>query len=254
VVAPHPDDEVAGCGGTMMGHRDAGDSLCIAVVTDGSRSRALGFDAGTMAEQREREARAVAARLGARMRWMGLREGLWSDEDGHAAVARLVADIDPTVVYATSGIDFHPEHRRVARTLAAVFAESNIRPEVRIYAVQVPLTPLLTNMVHDVSNRETPIRFLIDCYASQTMSLMCSLRTRRYAGRFYRTGSAAEGFCAMPAERYMALNRRPPATFRPMAIRAWADPLAAAVGMEERLLWRRKLPGHSAAEASRKSV
>jgi LmbE family N-acetylglucosaminyl deacetylase len=255
VIAPHPDDEVAGCAGTLMRHREAGDSVCIAVMTDGCRSRALGFDATAMVDQREREARAVARSLGARLCWLGLREGVWSDEDGRAAIARVLADVNPTIVYATSNIDFHPEHRRVARGLAAVLAESDNPLEVRIYAVQVPLTPLLTNMIHDVSDFEIPIGRLIDCYASQTISLMFSLRARRYAACFYRTGRAAEGFCTMPAERYVALHRRPPAKFNPMGIRAWTDPLAVAVGARERLRWRRARPGsQSPAAASRKSV
>jgi LmbE family N-acetylglucosaminyl deacetylase len=210
-----------------------------AVVTDGSRSRAFGFDRTAIAEQRESEARAAAARIGAQWHCMGLREGDWSDQDGRAAIHRALANVDPTIVYAPSNIDFHPEHRRVAGMLAATLLESGLKPEVRIYAVQVPLTPLLTNMIHDVSDLETSIRSVFGCYASQQVSLLSSLRARRYAACFYRANKLAEGFCAMPTELYVALHSRPLARFRPMAIRAWTDPLSLAAGLGERLRWRR---------------
>jgi LmbE family N-acetylglucosaminyl deacetylase len=239
-IAPHPDDEAAGCAGTLIRHREAGDLVRAAVVTDGSRSRALGFDSSAMAEQREREASAAAARIGAQCHWMGLREGDWSDQDGRAAIHRALADVDPTIIYAPSNIDFHPEHRRVAQTLAATLSVSSLKPEVRIYAVQVPLTPLLTNMIHDVSDLETSIRLVFGCYASQQISLKSSFRARRYAARFYQVNGLAEGFCAMPAELYVALHKRPLATFKPMAIRAWTDPLTLAIGIGERLHWNRR--------------
>src|SRR5215831_18965255 len=35
VVAPHPDDEVLGCGGTMARHAAAGDEVHVVVVTRG---------------------------------------------------------------------------------------------------------------------------------------------------------------------------------------------------------------------------
>ena len=40
VVAPHPDDEALGCGGTIMRHIASGDSVAVLIVTDGRRSRA----------------------------------------------------------------------------------------------------------------------------------------------------------------------------------------------------------------------
>ena len=35
IVAPHPDDEVVGCGGSLVMHREAGDPVRVLVVTDG---------------------------------------------------------------------------------------------------------------------------------------------------------------------------------------------------------------------------
>jgi LmbE family N-acetylglucosaminyl deacetylase len=237
VIAPHPDDEAMGCAGTLVRHHQRGDSVRIVFITDGSQSRALGLDSASMRTHREKEATEAASRMGADYQWSGLREGDWSDQEGHAAIRRAFVEVDPTVVYAPSSIDYHPEHRRVARTLAAILAEWSPAPEVRIYAVQVPLTPLLTNLIHDVSDLEAAIRSVLVCYPTQRESVMLTLRLRRYAARFWGAASQVEGFCSMPAGMYASLLERPPTRFRPLWIRAWTDPLALIVGLGERRSW-----------------
>jgi LmbE family N-acetylglucosaminyl deacetylase len=239
VIAPHPDDEAVGCAGTLIRHHKSGDLVRITVMTDGSQSRAFGFDAASMRRLREAEAFRAAARMGASCDWVGLREGDWSDDNGRAAVLRVLRETDPTVIYAPSFIDYHPEHRRVAKTVAAVLADVDVALEVRMYAVQVPLTPLLTNLVHDVSDLEASIGSVFACYPSQRESLTPTLRLRRYAARFYGATTQVEGFCAIPAPAYASLHGRPPARFRSLAARAWMDPLAMLVGSAERIRWSR---------------
>jgi LmbE family N-acetylglucosaminyl deacetylase len=239
VVAPHPDDELAGCCGTLLRHRMSGDAVLVLFVTDGSRSRALPIDPFAMAQQRELESRAATQRLDAKREWLGLREGHWSDEAGRHALLEALRKMNPTVIYTPSHIDFHPEHRRVASALAEVLVKLDAKPSVRLYAVQVPLTPLLVNLVHDVSDLETGVRSTLSAYASQRRTLQCVFRSRRYAARFYGAPKEAEAFFAVSAELFALLHRRSPATFRPMGLRAWTDPLSLVRGAGERLRWRR---------------
>jgi hypothetical protein len=109
---------------------------------------------------------------------------------------------------------------------------------MRIYAIQVPLTPLLVNLAHDVSDLAEPIRRAAAAYATQRQSISHSLRLKRYAGRCYGAGALAEAFCSVSPQRYAAWHARPPATFRAIRPRAWADPLAALRGWRERAAWR----------------
>jgi LmbE family N-acetylglucosaminyl deacetylase len=241
VIATHPDDEAMGCAGTLIRHHRTGDLTSITFMTDGSRSGAFGFDAASMRRIREAEATRAAARMGASCDWVGLREGDWSDADGREAVLHALHRTDPTVVYAPSLIDYHPEHRRVAKMLAAILGQGSAAPEVRMYAVQVPLTPLLTNLVHDVSDLEREIWGVLACYPSQRESVMPMLRLRRYAARFYGTSKQAEAFCAIPASVYASLHERLPKTFRPLSGRAWTDPLAMVMGLAERIKWNSRV-------------
>ena len=239
VIAPHPDDEAIGCAGTLIRHHERGDFVRILFMTDGSRSRAFGFDADSMRRLREGEAARAAARMGADCSWVGLREGDWAEEEGRAAIERAFRETNPTVLYAPSLIDFHPEHCRIAKILGTSLGKAVAGPEVRIYAAQVPLTPQLTNLVHDVSDLEPAIRAVFASYPSQRESAEPMMRLRRYAARFYGAATQVEGFCAVPASTYASLQRRRPARFKALSGRPWADPLALIVGFAERTAWRR---------------
>ena len=239
VIAAHADDEAMGCAGTVIRHRAAGDLVHVAIVTDGARSRAHGIDGPSMRLIREKEAKRAAAQMGVPCDWIGLREGDWSDEEAKDAIRQRLREVAPTIIYAPSNIDYQTEHRRLACTIAALLADRAFAPEMRIYAVQVPLTPLLVNLVHDVSDLEPSIASVWRCYATQLESVSRTFRLRRYAARFYGAATQVEAFCALPAELYSSLHRRTPRRFRPLYIRAWLDPLAVIVGSVERLTWRK---------------
>ena len=246
VIAPHPDDEL-GCAGTLIRHRDAGDQVRIVTLTDGHLSRAYGFDGPSIAERRREEAVEAASRMGAELLWLGLPEGDWQPEAGEHALRRALVETAPSVVYAPSIVDYHPEHRRVARTLAAALRQA-APVEIRVYAIQVPLTPLLVNLVHDVSDLAPAIRRAYAAHASQRQTTANMMRLKRYAARLYGAPALAEAFCAMPSRLYADLQRTDAAPkFRGLYPRAWTDPLAALAGWRERIAWRRALRQSEAA-------
>ncbi|RMH16029.1 MAG: PIG-L family deacetylase [Acidobacteria bacterium] len=236
VVAPHPDDEVAGCGATLLAHRAAGDGVVVACLSDGRRSRALGLGPEAMAETRRKEAEAAAAVLGARLVWCGLREGEWRREEATAMVAELLRRLRPAVIYAPSAIDFHPEHRRAAQALAAALDDD--RAALRVYPVQVPLTPPVINLACPAGERAGGLAAALAAYRSQLGSLERCLRTRRYMARLYRRDRLLEVFWQLPAATYRRLH--PPGDapadppFRGLRYLALSDPLAFLAGRRAR--------------------
>lgn len=64
VFAPHPDDEVLGCGGTIALKALAGASLRVVVMTDGRTSHASFIDTSTLVDLRRTEAIDASTRLG----------------------------------------------------------------------------------------------------------------------------------------------------------------------------------------------
>ncbi|MEE8524823.1 MAG: PIG-L family deacetylase [Thermoanaerobaculia bacterium] len=244
VIAPHPDDEVAGCGGTICEHRRAGDRVTVACVTDGRRSTAFGLGPDEMAARRRQEAGEAAAVLDVDLEWLGLPEGEWRPEELVERLRALLAEIRPDIVYAPSRIDFHFEHERVARALASALVGGEPPWTVRVYAIQVPLTPVLTNVIVPVQGMRT-VEKALSCYRTQMGSLQCTLRPKRYAARLYDTEGPVEEFWELAPEEYRQLHLQPRKrplvkTFRGLRYDAASDPLAYLRGLKERWSLARK--------------
>ncbi|HET6319516.1 MAG TPA: PIG-L family deacetylase [Chloroflexota bacterium] len=238
VVAPHPDDEVCGCAGVIAQHVRAGDRICVVHVTDGRQSRALGLSSAAMAERRKEEAYACAQVLGVpAVEWLGEREGEWDARTVQGRLAAVLHAYAPQIIYAPSRIDFHPEHLRVAHALAQ--ALDNVQCVLRVYPVQVPLTPVLANCAADVTCVRDACTRAFETYASQRDSLMRCWRMRRYAARLYGCASLAEEFWQMSARAYQCLHQDEPQrwrtqSFRALRAHALGDPLAYVSGQRER--------------------
>ena len=233
VVAPHPDDEVAGVGGIVALHVRSGGPVTVVVCTDGSASRAVPGDATERAATRRAECEAAQRILGTRLVWLGVPETLHPDADDLAV--RLAPHVaGAAIVYAPSRADFHPGHRAVAAALARVVADDQ---EVRVFATSVPLGSLATH-VADVGEVDDVVRAAIAAYTSQERTLWCVSRQRRYVAALHGVGEAAEAIWSMSGARYKQLHDGDPAdwpdAFRGLRPHALTDPLAWWVGRHER--------------------
>ncbi len=237
-MAPHPDDESAGCAGALLEHRRVGDQVVIACVTDGRRSGALGLRPERMAAARFEEMKTAAEFLDSRLEWWGLPEMEWEDHELSDRLEALVARTNPDLVYVPSGIDFHPEHQRVARVLAQSLLRLTPTLRLRIYPIQVPLMPFPANVlvpIRDASSVEQAIR----CHRTQIGSLVPTLRRRRYAAALAGLPGLAEAYWELDAGEYARLHGTElssiePSTFRGLRYWAFSDPLAYLTGIKLR--------------------
>lgn len=241
IVAPHPDDEAVGCGGTLLMHVDCADTVCIVIATDGRQSTAV-LDPDQMAYRRRCEAMDATRLMQIeRLEWIGLAEGAWSVSTLKQHLGALIEAHQPDIIYAPSRIDFHPEHFQVAHSLALALADSGERrlraTRVRIYQIQVPLHPLLINLVADVTGVWPRCEAVLRAYASQTASLPWCRRQRRYSSLRYGTAGYAEVFWELSAQRYVALHRDSPehwsTAFRGLRNFPLTDPVAYLAGLRE---------------------
>lgn len=112
VVAPHPDDEVLGCGGTIRKCALAGDRVTVAVVTKGAPL----FPASQVRRVRT-EARKAARRLGvAKLRFLDLPVTtlhLIPEHKLNGAFSKLIAETKPDWVFIPFPGDRHEDHRQV---------------------------------------------------------------------------------------------------------------------------------------------
>lgn len=215
VLAPHPDDETFGCGGTLLRHRAAGDDVHVLCATDGRRSRAQPVSPPEMARVRAREAAAACAILDVRLHWLDWPEGAWETGAAVAALRAALERLRPSVLYAPSWIDFHPEHWRVAQALALAL-RGGLEPAppcLRVYALQVPLTPAWAGRVCEVSAQAETLARAVRAYASQWHSLARAWRQRRHAARLHGRGRLLEEFCDLTPDEYADCHVEPPETW-----------------------------------------
>ncbi|MCK5942101.1 MAG: PIG-L family deacetylase [Planctomycetes bacterium] len=113
--APHPDDEVAGPGGTLALHAQQGDPVRVVVSTDGTNGDPDGRHPHDYAALRRRESQAG-------MRVLGLDDAVYwgfpdgfelSEQDLRLGVDKALAELRafaPDVVYLPWQRDGHPDH------------------------------------------------------------------------------------------------------------------------------------------------
>ncbi len=236
VIAPHPDDEVIGCGGTILRHVAQGDDVHVAYVTDGSASRAGNLSGEQMRVTRKQEAFAAASLLNVQPHWFGLSEESFAVNTAQEMLATLIADLQPTILYVPPRIDFHPIHIQTSQIMAAIIA-SNSHWDIciRMYQIQVPLTAVLVNRIVQVGDLEEQLRQAVAAHASQRLSLGSMWRQRKYAAARYRRQGLLELFWELDAGRYLQLHRQELAfNVRSLRFRPWFDPIAYLIGRNQR--------------------
>jgi LmbE family N-acetylglucosaminyl deacetylase len=123
VIAAHPDDEVIGAGGTIAAHAADGDSVYIAILTEGASVQFPGD--GEKAALKKRQAREVAEMLGARELFTGDFPDQRLDVTPRLEVNRFVEEVarrvKPNVIYTHHFAELNADHR-VAYEAAAVAA------------------------------------------------------------------------------------------------------------------------------------
>jgi len=174
VLAPHPDDEVFGCGGTLSQMAAAGAEIDIIIITDGVlRNEWPDLDSQlaeqkrqAKAEQRRQESIQAAEILGyPAPTFMGLQDGELlqhvhlSDELG----SRLAA-MCPDLILAPSIWEMHRDHRAVAQAALSFLLQATDCCQLAFYEVGVPLIP---NLMVDISDNQNRKDQAMQCFGSQ---------------------------------------------------------------------------------------
>jgi N-acetylglucosamine malate deacetylase 1 len=148
VLAPHPDDESLGCGGTIKLLTQAGMQVDVLLMTRGEN----GLDAPAqqpaiaheqLAVSREAEARAACKVLGVRsVEFLnGIDGGLIHQPHLVKPLASMLQMGNYQRVFAPWYGEAHPDHVATFRILQRALAEAATRPAIWLYEVWSPLPP-----------------------------------------------------------------------------------------------------------------
>lgn len=209
VVAPHPDDAAIGCGGTIVKHAKAGQSVTIIYVTDGEQGGqdSTSKEIGTM---RRTEARTAASKLGAdTIKFHGQPDGsvMFNQETLQYYIERL-RDERPRIVYYPSAKDADHDHTVVSdlirsalrKAYARTFPETGAKPpdeppKALEYEVWTPISnPTIFKSIDSILEQKERA---IQCHESQLCSIdydEAAIGLNRYRGAMSGVGRHAEAF------------------------------------------------------------
>lgn len=108
-IVAHPDDEILGCGGTLALHVDAGDSVAVAIACEGESLR-YGAGAVGQAKHIEKAAQVLGVSHLQQLGFPDQRLDTFCLVDLITPLERLLADIQPHVVYCQYGGDINRDH------------------------------------------------------------------------------------------------------------------------------------------------
>ena len=208
VVAPHMDDEVIACGGTLLLHRALHSEVRVVFVSDSSGAVGDPRLARKLRDIRRAEMMKVSDALAlASVVELGFADGsLMNHEE---AIASRLADelrsFRPTQVLCPFPSDGHADHQATAVALALATRLAGWQGEVLAYEVWSTLWP---NMAVDIGTVADEKACLIRMYASEMGDrdyAAAVLGLNRYRGMQHRV-EVAEAFHRSDAAQFRALT------------------------------------------------
>lgn len=160
VLAPHPDDEVIGCGGLVAQHLRHGRAVRVVVATDGAEAEPSASNRDAYTERREDESRRALAILGdAEIHFLRFADRALDD----AVAGRIrehLLEFKPDLICVPSPVEIHPDHLALSRAFcelvqrdSTLFADLAIA-RVAFYEVSQPLRPNTLVDITDVADRK----------------------------------------------------------------------------------------------------
>jgi LmbE family N-acetylglucosaminyl deacetylase len=141
IVAAHPDDEVLGCGGSIIRHVKKGDSVSVVILGEGETSRNGSAATGQKkANQLQLDARKVSRFLGVKQLYLlGLPDNRLDSLD-FLDVVKKIEDIKrkvhPTIVYTHHFGDLNIDHRIAFNATLTAFRPQPEEQMVSIFAFE----------------------------------------------------------------------------------------------------------------------
>jgi len=150
VLAPHPDDEVIACGGTLYKHHLAGNSITVLYMTDGRKGGDETLTEEECVRIRREEARQAGKIIGIHHQiFMENRDmELKENRETVSQLREAVSQVNPDIVYLPFFLDNHPDHQATNNIFIAAF--NGHKRELMCYAYEI-WTPFIPNCIVDIT-------------------------------------------------------------------------------------------------------
>jgi LmbE family N-acetylglucosaminyl deacetylase len=171
VIAPHPDDEIIGCGGSMLWHSRLKHEITCCYLTDGSKGYSENTGSEGLTEVRRKEAEAVIGNLkSANALFWGVPDLELTKTDFLVSkMKELLRRKMPSIIFAPSPWEKHPDHHaafEIITEAACYLAEEENLAQIYICFYSV-WDDSITNSYIDITDCWTEKEGLLKLYKSQ---------------------------------------------------------------------------------------
>ncbi len=165
VIAPHPDDEAIGCGGSIIRHIKKGNRVKVIFLTPGDKGDFMGIFGDDYLKIRHESALKAISILGVENYefWEFSDRELWKKKDIiYERIKERVREFKPGLIYVPSPFESHPDHRVAASVIWQIYNETGIS------AVFCELLmSLYPNILVDISEEFKKKEEAIRCYKTE---------------------------------------------------------------------------------------
>lgn len=163
ILSPHPDDDVFGCGGTIIKHIKNGDKVNILYFCDGSHGTKDGKRDSSLIKIRKSETKKTAEILGIdnnNLYFLDNEDGkLFDDKKTIDKFSGLVQKLKPQIIYSPSILDNNPDHETTNKIFYKYLnchSEGSKRIEESLSNILISMyeiwTPILPNRLINITD------------------------------------------------------------------------------------------------------
>ena len=197
VIAPHPDDEMLGAGGTLIRARNGGASV-----------RCIYLTSSKPPTQVEAETAEVAQRIGYRTEFLRYPvHGIPLTDDSVTRLAEALSAEPMDCLFLPILFDDHDDHRRASQLLWQASRRGLIRDDVELWCYQV-YSPIISNVVVDISDVAEEKATVVRMWKSQMQHRNFDhyiLGLNAFNIRLLPTARYVEAFFVVPLRDYCEL-------------------------------------------------
>lgn len=210
ILAPHPDDDCFGVGGTIKKMTQGGAKVIVAYFCDGGSGGKEGARRDPdLVKIRKDEAERAGQILGIEEQvFFGFFDGaLANGENTTKVLWSLIDRVKPDIIFVPSFLDNHPDHRVVNEILVNMISDHDIKAVIWAYEVW---TPLFANRIVMINDSLASKKEAIHQHRSQLMFRSYDkaiLGLNEYRAQINNQSGFAEAFFTTTPEIYAKLYR-----------------------------------------------
>ncbi len=160
VLAPHQDDELIGCGGTILSYLKEGAKVQIMYMTDG-RYGIMNGDA----DIRKKEAEQVWKGTGAKLVFLGIEDSHLFESNAVESIQKCIQEYQPDLIFTPWLLDQHIDHQYTTGFLQK--ALKNLPDYEVAVAMYEVMSPLYANLMVNITKEFSKKKEMLEQYKSQ---------------------------------------------------------------------------------------